>query len=156
MNEKIRDYEFLLQSASHPSIPYIDVTGFPKFASVAAYLIDKFTGPSKILHLVTSTFCDRVHHPYMDGLQICGLVVSQVLDSHVDLTGYEWILIWRSPGLNVFLRVPGPTALRTISSYFLCAPGHLHQVSGHTPTHMIHPLHRAILAPGDLPGDLTR
>lgn len=84
MNEKIRDYEFLLQSASHPSIPYIDVTGFPKFASVAAHLIDKFTGPSKILHLITSTFCDRVHYPYGWTADLRSLVVSQALDSHVD------------------------------------------------------------------------
>lgn len=140
MNEKIRDYEFLLQSASHPSIPYIDVTGFPKFASVAAYLLDKLTGSSKILHLIISTLCDRVHHPYGWTADLRSLVVSQALDSHVDLTGHEWILIWRSPGVNVLFRVSGPTALRTISSYFLCAPGHLRQVPGHTPTHMIHTL----------------
>lgn len=75
MNEKIRDYEFLLQSASHPSIPYIDVTGFPKFASVAAYLIDKFTGPPKILHLITSTFCDRERNPYGWTANLPSLVV---------------------------------------------------------------------------------
>lgn len=105
MNKKIRDYEFLLQSASHPSIPYIDVTGF----SVAAHLIDKFTGPSKILHLITSTFCDRVHHPYGWTADLQSLVVSHALNSHVDLTGHEWILVWRSPGLNVLFRVSGPT-----------------------------------------------